>query len=132
MSHSIRIGLTGTLEKTVRKDDTAASVKSGVLEVLGTPVLAAFMEEASCLAVQEVLPSKTTTVGTYLQLEHKAPTPVGMEVQIEAKLVETKDRLLIFELTGKDEKEAIGKGVHHRVIVDEKKFMERVNGKSKR
>ena len=72
---SITIGMKGTATKIVTENDTAKVVKSGSLPVLATPVLSALMEEAACDAVKEGLTEGETTVGGFIGLAHKQPTP---------------------------------------------------------
>ena len=64
-----------TLTFTVGPDDTALAVGSGSLEVLGTPRLLAWLEAATCAALE--LADGETSVGTRVELEHQAPSPVG-------------------------------------------------------
>ena len=60
----------GTLSFTVEESDTAASLGSGDLAVLGTPRLLAWAEAATCAAIVEELTEEQTSVGTRVALEH--------------------------------------------------------------
>ena len=73
-----------TLTFTVTDADTAAAVGSGSLPVLGTPRLLAWCEAATCAAVDPTLAEGSTSVGTRVELEHRAASPVGAEVQVTA------------------------------------------------
>ncbi|WP_299051398.1 thioesterase [uncultured Nocardioides sp.] len=73
------------LRFTVTDDDTAAAVGSGSLPVLGTPRLLAWMEAATCAALEADLPDGSTSVGTRVSLEHRAPSPVGATVVVTAR-----------------------------------------------
>ena len=64
--------------------DTAAALGSGSLPVLGTPRLLAWCEAATCAAIDPTLPAGSTSVGTRVELEHRAASPVGAEVQVTA------------------------------------------------
>ena len=61
-----------TLGFTVTDADTAAAVGSGSLPVLGTPRLLAWCEAATCAAIDPTLPEGSTSVGTRVELEHRA------------------------------------------------------------
>jgi fluoroacetyl-CoA thioesterase len=73
-----------TLTYVVTDDDTAAAVGSGSLPVLGTPRLLAWLEAATCACLEPVLPDGSTSVGTRVQVEHLAASPVGAEVEVSA------------------------------------------------
>ena len=73
-----------TLAFTVTDADTAAAVGSGSLPVLGTPRLLAWCEAATCAAIDPTLPEGSTSVGTRVELEHRAASPVGAEVRVTA------------------------------------------------
>jgi len=76
--------LEATLRFTVGDDDTAEAVGSGSLPVLGTPRLLAWMEAATCAALEPTLPGGSTSVGTRVSLDHRAPSPVGATVVVTA------------------------------------------------
>ena len=70
-----------------------------------------------------------TTVGTAISIEHTSPTPLGAEVEAEARLVKTEGRLFFFELTARDNAGEIAKGTHTRVSVKAEKFQKKADGK---
>jgi len=77
-------GLKGEARLVVGNEDTARSLRSGDVEVLGTPRLVALLEEATVDAVDGCLDAGSTTVGMRVQVDHLQPTPVGAEVIAEA------------------------------------------------
>ena len=91
-------GSRATLEFTVGEADTAAAVGSGDLPVLGTPILLAWCEAATCAAVAAALGVGETSVGTRVSLEHLAASPVGERLSVSATLVYVDGRLLRFEV----------------------------------
>ena len=119
----MEIGKIGVAETMVTKENTAAAVGSGCLLVYGTPYMIGLMEMAACNCVKEYMEEGQSTVGTMLNVQHTAATPVGMEVRAEAKLVAVDGRKLSFEVTAYDEKGEIGKGTHERFIIFEEKFL---------
>ncbi len=121
-------GLSATLERTVTDEDTAASVGSGELPVLGTPRLLAWCEAATCAAVDESLTERQTSVGSRISLEHLAASPVGQRLSVTATVVYVDGRLVRFEVVAShtgDEK-VIAHGEVTRVVVDRQRFMSRV------
>jgi fluoroacetyl-CoA thioesterase len=115
-----------TLTFQVSASDTATAVGSGSLEVLGTPRLLAWAEAASCAAVEPLLASSETTVGTRVSLEHRAPSRVGEEIRVSATVAHRDGRLLRFEVVAVDSADqTVGHGQVTRVVVDAERFMAR-------
>ena len=110
----------------VTEEDTAASVGSGDLAILATPRLLAWLEEASCGAVN--IDADSTSVSSRVELEHLAPSPVGAEVTATATVVHRDGRLIRFQVVAHD---AAGKvlatGEAQRIIVDRERFLSRLD-----
>ncbi|GAA3825219.1 thioesterase family protein [Nocardioides panacisoli] len=118
---------------TVSDDDTAAALGSGSLPVLATPRLLAWCEAATCAAVEGQLRDGETSVGTRVQLEHLAPSPVGQEVEVSARVVHTDGRLRRFSVAARNlgptgPGKLVGSGEVTRVVVDGDRFLERISG----
>ncbi|NBH14752.1 thioesterase [Lachnospiraceae bacterium] len=126
----LEAGRKGLEEMTVTGNDTAQVYKSGTLQVLATPRMAALMEETAWKSVADSLEPGKGTVGTKLELEHLAPTPVGMKVRCESVLEKVEGRKLVFSIVAKDEKGEIGKARHERFIVEEEKFQKKAEQKN--
>ncbi|WP_055479374.1 thioesterase, FlK family [Sphaerimonospora mesophila] len=111
----------------VEREDTAIRVGSGDVPVLGTPRLLSFAEGAMVKAVQPYLEPGQTTVGTKIALDHRAPSPVGMHVEVSAELVEVDGRRLIFSVKAVDKNGTlVATGRVERVIVDRERFLARL------
>ena len=124
---SLRPGLRGTARLAVQATDTAQALGSGEVEVLGTPRLLALVEAAAVDALRGRLDEGATSVGTRVELEHLAATPLGGTVEAEAMLREVEGRILRFEVSARDgHGQAVARGVHERAVVDRRRFMERV------
>ena len=122
-------GLTGTAEIVVGTRDTAPHVGSGKIGVLATPIMVNLMEAAALQAVERYMPPGHQTVGTHLDVKHFAATPVGMRVRAHAELVKVEGRTLTFTIRAVDEREAIGEGVHERLIINVERFDQRMQRK---
>ncbi|MFC8620025.1 thioesterase family protein [Micromonospora purpureochromogenes] len=118
-------GLTARVELTVTDADTAQAVGSGDVPVLGTPRLLALAEAATVAATATHLPAGSTTVGSRVELEHRAATPVGRTVVARARLAEVAGRRLVFEVTVTDGGETVAEGRVERALVDRQRFVAR-------
>ena len=127
---ALRPGLTGSASALVTRERLAPAVGSGVAPVFATPSLAAVMEAAAVDCVEDHLPEGFQSLGTQLDIKHTAPTPLGLTVTVAATLTEVAGRKLPFALVAHDGVEAIGSGVHTRVVVDTPRFMARLAAKS--
>lgn len=117
------IGTKCQIEAIVTPDQTAYAMGSGALPVFATPAMLALMENAAMTCLQSFLDEGKGSVGTYLDVKHTAPSPVGMKVTAEAEIYDANDRTILFKVRAWDEKGPIGEGTHTRVIVDNEKFM---------
>jgi len=118
------LGRTATREFVVSDADTAAAVGSGSLPVLGTPVLLAWCEAATCAALD--LPAGSTSVGTRVSLEHLAASPVGATVVVTASASYADGRLVRFAVEARMGDVLVGAGEVTRVVVDAERFMSRL------
>lgn len=107
---------------TVTDADTAQTLGSGDLPVLGTPRLLAWCEAATCAALVG-LPAGSTSVGTRAELRHLAPNAVGDVVEVEAVVTERTDRAAEFAVTARHDDLVVGVGTVTRAIVDAARFM---------
>lgn len=118
-------GLTADLDLTVADADTARTLCSGEVDVLGTPRVLALMEEATVKAVAGQLEPGETTVGTRVELSHLAPIAVGSTVRAEVTLDKVEGRRLVFTANVSDESGLVAAGKIHRAVVQIQPFMEK-------
>ena len=121
------------LHFTVTDLDTAAAVGSGSLPVLATPRLLAWCEAATCAALDATLAPGETSVGTRIELEHLAPSPVGQQLEITARLAYADGRLRRFSVAAREVRpggggKLVGSGEVTRVVVDGERFLSRISG----
>lgn len=128
---ALTTGLRGTAERTVTPENTAAACGSGSLPVFGTPFMLAMMEEATCTAISAQLEDGQSTVGVSMDIQHTAPSPVGMAVRAEATLTEVNGKMLTFSVTAYDQAGEIGSGTIRRCIIRSESFLSRCQSKLK-
>jgi predicted thioesterase len=122
------VGAVAHVELTVTDADTAQAIGSGDVPVLGTPRLLALAETATVAATSRRLPPGVTTVGSRIDLEHRAATPIGRRVVADATLAKVDGRRLIFEVTVREGDAVVAEGRIERVLVDRKRFLARAFG----
>lgn len=79
-------GRTGSAELLVGVEHSAPSIGSGLVPVLGTPVMINLIEAAALAAVERLLPPGHQSLGIHLDVRHFAATPIGMRVRATAEL----------------------------------------------
>jgi predicted thioesterase len=123
---TLELNKTETLMSTVKKANTAGEVGSGTLPVFSTPSMITLMEKVSCRCIEKHLEKGQTSVGTKIEVEHIAATPIGATVCAEAtieKIFGRRIELSVLAYEGDREIGVIGRGKHTRMIVDAEKFM---------
>lgn len=123
---ALQTGMTGESTTTVAHENTAAAVGAGGVEVFGTPMMIALMENAAWKAVAHALDEGYVTVGTLVNVSHLAATPLGQQVRATAELIEIDGRRLAFKVEAYDERQKIGEGRHERFIVNLERFLQRL------
>lgn len=85
-----------SITRVVTDDDTAQALGSGTVPVLATPRVLAWLEAATVAAAGD-LGEGRTSVGTRVELDHRAATPVGAEVRLTARVAHRDGRRVDFE-----------------------------------
>ncbi|MBB2941453.1 putative thioesterase [Actinoplanes lutulentus] len=116
-------GLNARVELTVTDADTAQSIGSGDVPVLGTPRLLALAEAATVAATARQIPGGVTTVGSRAEIEHRAPTPVGRTVAATATLTKVDGRTLVFDVTVRDRGAVVAEVRVERILVERQRFI---------
>ncbi len=119
----IEPGLTGKVSTVVHEADTARSMGSGDVDVLGSPRLIALCEEACCRALSGAITEPSTSVGVRVQFDHLVPVQVGSTVTAEATLERVEGRRLSFTVSATDDAGLVAAGRLTRVVVDRYAFM---------
>ncbi len=123
-------GVVGEVQHRVTPETFASKWANPGIEVLATPVVVGWLEEAAIRAVQPFLEPGQGSVGTLVSMKHLAATPAGMTVRATATVTEVDGRRIRFSVEAHDEKEKIAEGEHERFIVNMAKFLDRVAQKA--
>lgn len=100
--------------------------------VYATPMLVRDIEMTCRELLLAHLDAGEDSVGTRVELDHLAPTLLGMKVRIEAKVSELKGRALTCEVSAHDGLDAICRCKHSRFIVDVKQTEQRLAAKARK
>lgn len=97
--------------------------------VYATPMLVRDIE-VTCrdLLAAHIEPGEDS-VGTRVEIDHLAPTLLGMTVRISAKAVEIEGRAVVFEIEAADGKDTICRGRHARFVVNVEQTKKRLRQK---
>ena len=105
--------------------------EEGMPAVLATPWLIWFMEHTAREAMLPHLEPTESTVGTLVDIEHLAPTPLGQAVNSRAQVLRSEGSQFLFKLEAFDEREKIANGLHKLNVIDKARFAGRVARKTK-
>ncbi len=123
-------GVVGEVSHRVTPETLASRWANPGIEVLATPVVVGWLEDAAIRAVQPYLEPGQGSVGTMVSMKHLAATPAGMTVRATATVRSVEGRRILFAVEAHDEKEKIAEGEHERFIVSMAKFLDRVAQKA--
>ena len=129
ITEKIKSGMKKEASDVVSAGNTAAVVKSGLLDVYATPAMTALMEQAAAELIQELLPDGWTSVGISMSIAHTSASPIGLKIRAEAKITAVDGRKISYEVAAFDEAGEIGRGTHERFAVNAEKFMQKANKK---
>jgi len=122
----IKEGIKFSRKFTTTSYDSAKHLGTGDVEVLSTPSMIKYMEEACRVFVEEFLPNGYTTVGILVNVKHIAPAPVGSEIEVRGILLSVNGRRLTFWVEAFWKGRKIGYGLHERAIVNKREFIEKL------
>ncbi len=100
------------------------------LRVYATPKLVHDVEHACRDLLLDHLDEGEDSVGTRVEIDHLAPTMLGMWVEITVTIGALEGRLATFEVGLRDTVEEVARGSHVRFIVDTAKTAERLKSKA--
>jgi fluoroacetyl-CoA thioesterase len=122
-------GLVGRVAWEATERHSAQAWGSGAVPVFSTPSLVGLMETAAMEALSGSLGEGDTTVGTHVDVEHLAATPLGDTVRAEARLVSVDGRRLVFDVDAHDSVRLIGRARHERMVVSRDRFLARLGAR---
>jgi len=130
MIKPLRIGTLGEQRFTVEARHAVDFADDRMPAILCTPWPILFLEHAARAAVMPCLEPGESTVGTELEIQHLAATPVGQVVVCEARVVRVEGVEVSFQLEARDPSERIANGYHKLRVIGVDRFAARIRRKA--
>jgi predicted thioesterase len=130
MAKPIPIGAGGEMEETVQFEHTLTARRPELPPVYSTPDMIRLMEIAAFKALQPYCDGDEITVGTAINIEHRAASGIGAKIHAEAVLESQNGRFYVLRVWARDDEQEIGRGTVSRAVVSVSKFLERMQKKS--
>ena len=134
MDFEIKLGTKNERRIKVSHNQTTSFLWEGE-NVFSTPSMISEMEETCRLLLKEQflkVDSEWDSVGTVVDINHTAATPVGAEIILKAEIIGVDGRRVQFKVSTEDNLEQIGDGKHERFIINIPKFKEKFDLKMKK
>jgi predicted thioesterase len=129
MRSGLKVGMAAERRFVVEPAHTIDFAEGGMPAILCTPWLVWFLEHAARDAVLPFLEEGESTVGSHVDVDHLAATPVGHAVTCVARVVHREGRLVSFQLEARDEAELIARGFHRLRVIEVQRLARRVEAK---
>jgi fluoroacetyl-CoA thioesterase len=94
--------------------------------VLSTPRMIGMMESTCRNLALGMLDPGHDTVGTHVNVYHRAAAPMGSSVMFRAELTGLNNRRVEFAVKATMGETVIGEGTHERAVIDVRRFKQRV------
>jgi len=129
MAKEVPIGARGAAEETVEFKHTLTFHHAELPPVYSTPDMIRLMEMAAFHALQPYCEGDEITVGTTINVQHRAASGVGAKVRAEAVLESFDGRFYTLRVTAWDDAQEIGRGTVSRAVVSLGKILEKLKKK---
>jgi len=131
MAKQIPIGVSGKEQQTVEFKHTLTAHGAELPPVYSTPHMIGLMETAAFQALQPYCEGDEISVGTAINIQHRAASGIGAHITAEAVLESFDGRFYTFRVTARDDVQEIGLGTVGRAIVSVGKLLEKMKKKGK-
>jgi fluoroacetyl-CoA thioesterase len=126
MAKSIPLGTRAEAEEVVEFKHTLTAHHASLPPIYSTPDMIRLMERATFLVLQPFAEGDEISVGTSINIEHRAASGIGAKIKAEAVLESFDGRFYVMRVTALDNTEVIGRGTVGRAIVSVSKFTEKL------
>src|SRR5437016_13855094 len=119
----VPIGVRGQAEATVAFEHTLTSHHPELPPAYSTPDMIRLMETAAFHALQPYCEGDEITVGTSINIEHRAASGIGARIKAQAVLESFDGRFYTLRVAARDDVQEIGRGTVGRTLVSVGKFV---------
>ena len=126
MPKQIPLGTRGLAEEIVEFKHTLTAYHPELPPVYSTPDMIRLMETAAFHALQPFCKDGEITVGTHINIEHRAASGIGSHIRAEAVLESFDGRFYTMRVTARDNAVEIGRGTVGRALVRSGTFLEKL------
>ncbi len=128
MRESLAAGLRIVRRVTVDQERTISFMGES-MRVYATPWVVSDAEYTCRDMILAHLDDGEDSVGTHVEIDHLAPTLLGMWAEVSVTVARVEGRRVTFDFTVRDAVEEVAKGRHVRFVVDVAKTAERLAAK---
>jgi len=129
MAMPVPLGVRGEAQETVKFEHTLTAHLPELPPVYSTPDMIRLMETAAFRALQSYCEGDEITVGTGINIEHRAASGIGSQIRAEAVLESFDGRFYTLRVTANDDTREIGRGTVGRAVVSVSKFQEKMKNR---
>jgi fluoroacetyl-CoA thioesterase len=123
MAKTMPVGARGEVEQIVEWKHTLAGHNSALPPVYSTPDMIRLMEIAAFKALEPYCEGDEITVGTSINIEHRAASRIGARIHAEGILESFDGRFYTVRVTARNDQQEIGRGTVGRAVVSVAKFL---------
>ena len=123
MAKPVPLGARGSAEERVQFEKTLTAHHHELPPVYSTPDLVRLMEIAGFNALKAFCDSGEISVGTAINIGHRAPSGINAVVKAEAVVEKVDGRFVTLRVTAHEGKNEVGRGTIGRAIVEIDKFL---------
>jgi len=127
LAKEISIGAHAEASETVEFKHTLTAHHPELPAVYSTPDMISLMETAAFRALQPYCEGDEITVGTSINIQHRAASGIGAHIKAEAVLESFDGRFYTLRVTASDDTQEIGRGTVGRAVVGIGKFMKKAS-----
>ncbi len=126
MAQPIPLGARGDAQETVEFRHTLTAHHAELPPVYSTPDMIRLMETAAFRALHSYCDPGEITVGTAINIEHRAASGIGARIHAEAVLESFDGKFYTMRVSARDDSQEIGRGTVGRAAVNVASFLARM------
>jgi fluoroacetyl-CoA thioesterase len=126
MAKPIPMGARGEASETVEFKHTLTSHHEKLPPIYSTPDMIRLMETAAFHALQPYCEKGELTVGTHINIEHRAASGIGAQVTADAVVESFDGRFYTLRVSAREGSKEVGRGTVGRAVINVSQFLEKL------